>query len=107
MIVIRIILLLLPLIGVLYYLRWRYKLKLSGENASDEDLQQIRKVLTTIVVALILLGLSLRFFDTTNSDKNKIYVPPHVVDGKVIPGKFVDPEEVEKPKEKPKPDNQE
>lgn len=94
MIAIRIILLLLPLFGVIYYLRWRYRLKASGRPADDEDLKHIRYILLGLIGAMIVLAVSFRFFDTTSTDRYKVYVPPHVVDGKVIPGSFKDAEEV-------------
>lgn len=98
MIAIRIIILLLPLFGVIYFLRWRYRLKLSGKAADDEDLKSIRVILLSIIASLIVLLLLWRFLDTTSTDRYKIYVPPHVVDGKVVPAEFKDPDEVEKPK---------
>ncbi len=103
MIAIRIILLLLPLFGVIYYLRWRYKLKTSGRAADDEDLKKIRYMLLGLIGAMIVLAVTLRFFDTTSTDRYKVYVPPHVVDGKVIPGAFKDPEEVPEPDKKQDP----
>lgn len=107
MIVIRIILLLLPLFGVIYYLRWRYRLKVSGQDADDADLKQVRSVLLAVIVLLITLLLFWRFFDTTSTDRYKVYVPPHVVDGKVVPGAFIDAEETPDPEEAPEPVKQE
>ena len=93
MIAIRIILLLLPLFGVIYYLRWRHRLKVSGQDADDADLKHIRSVLLVIIASLIAMLLLWRFLDTTSTDRYKVYVPPHVVDGKVVPGAFIDEEE--------------
>lgn len=107
MIAIRIILLLLPLFGVIYYLRWRYKLKTSGRAADDEDLKKIRYMLLGLIAAMIVLAVTLRFFDTTSTDRYKVYVPPHVVDGKVIPGSFKDADEVPDTDEKQAPQEQE
>ena len=106
-IIVRIILLLLPLIGVIYFLRWRYRLKVSGEEASDEDIVKVRTILITIFVSLLLLGLLLRFFDTTTTDRDKIYVPPHVENGKMVPAEYIDRPKAEKSQKKPKPENQE
>ena len=102
MIVIRIILLLLPLFGLFYYLRWRYRLKLTGETASDEELKNIRMVLLAVIASLVLMGLFLRYADTSSSDSNSTYVPPHMEDGVLIPGEFKD-----NPDEKPVPKSEE
>ncbi len=107
MIVLRIILLLLPLFAVLYYLRWRHRLKLSGRVADDEDLKSIRTILLSIIATLIVLLLVWRFLDTKSTDRYKIYVPPKVVDGKVVPAHFIDREEVAKPEKNPAPEKQE
>ena len=107
MIAIRIILLLLPLFGVIYYLRWRYRLKTSGRAADDEDLKRIRYMLMGLIGVMIVLAVTWRFFDTTSTDRYKVYVPPHVVDGKVVPGSFKDAEEVPEPDRKQAPQEQE
>lgn len=100
-VLIRILLLLLPIIGVIYFLRWRYRVKASGEDPNDEDIKNVRAIMITVLVSIIMLGLLLRFADTSSSDRETTYIPPHMVDGELVPGEFVDSEEAGKPVDSP------
>ena len=60
----------------------------------------------TILFSLIVLGVLLSIADTNNYDRDKVYVPPHVKDGEMIPGEFKDKEETVKPKDDVSPETQ-
>ena len=106
MIAIRIILLILPLVLVLYYLRRRYLMKKSGQEVSNEDLKTARVILLAVIGSLLVLVVTFSYFDTKSTQKDKIYIPPEVVDGKVVPGHFIDKDDVNK-EETPEHENEE
>ena len=87
-VVLRIILLLLPVVVLIYWLRWRARKKAQGE-LSDEDVRALRLVLVAAVITLLAGGLTLRFLDDSGSPKG-IYVPARVENGVLIPGHFKD-----------------
>ncbi|WP_262696107.1 hypothetical protein [Kordiimonas aquimaris] len=92
----RIMLLILPILAVALWLRWRSK-----QSMEDADLQleakRFRIGVGFLLVAMVLTGLSLRVFDDGAGDTDSVYVPPHVVDGEVVPGKFVPKDDPETP----------
>ena len=88
--VLRIILLLLPLV---LYLMWRRHVRKRTEAHAegDEDtLDQLQTQFMWIVIGLVALfaavAVSLAF--TSGSEPGKVYVPPHMEDGKLVPGEF-------------------
>ena len=85
--VIRILLLLLPVVLVLLWVRWRMK-KNSEEGLTDKDAKQLRLGLVSVIIGLVLAGVGLRFTDDS-SDANKVYVPAYMENGKLVPGGFL------------------
>ncbi len=92
-ILIRIIMLLLPIILVVFWVRWRIK-KNSEEGLTDKDSKQLRVVLVSVLVGLLLAGVGLRLTDDSGSE-DQVYIPAYMENGKLVPGHFVpasDPE---------------
>lgn len=89
-VVLRIILVLLPIVALFLWLRWRAA---KGTDAEDEsqtaEMKQFRIGAAVIVSLAILAGLGLRYFDDSSGETDLAYVPPHVENGKVVPGHFV------------------
>lgn len=92
--VFRIVLLLLPIVALVLWLRWRSKNDLD-EAAQDLELKRFRIGLGLLAAAMLLAGLGLRFTDDGSGSTDSVYIPPHVEDGKVVPGRFVPKDEVE------------
>ena len=99
-IVFRILLILIPIVAVILWLRWRASETMDEEDR-EAELKRLKVVLIALVMALFGLGLSFRAMDDTSGDVDQVYVPARVEDGKVIPGKFVPRDEAEALKEKP------
>lgn len=96
LIFLRIMLLVLPILAVVLWLRWRSKRSIEDVDIELEA-KRFRIGIGALLVAMVFVGLSLRVFDDGAGDTDSVYVPPHVVDGKVVPGKFVPKEDPEQP----------
>jgi len=94
---IRILLLLLPVIGLLFWIRARARRKANGE-LSDEDIKHLRLGLLGLVVLLLVAGFGIRLTESSGGE-GEFYVPARVENGKTIPGHFVK-EDPEKAKDK-------
>jgi hypothetical protein len=92
-ILLRIMMLLLPVVLVILWLRWRAK-KNSEGGVTDADQAKMRVSLLIVIVALLGTGLALRFTDDSGSPSGR-YVPARVEDGKLIEGHFVEDDEEE------------
>ncbi|PCI61111.1 MAG: hypothetical protein COB37_08670 [Kordiimonadales bacterium] len=89
-ILIRILLLLLPMVGLIMWLRWRARRK-AGEEISDGEYLRLQITLGGIAVMLLVAGLSLKFIGDSGA-AGQVYVPAKIVDGQLIEGHFIDPE---------------
>jgi len=101
-IIFRILLLLVPVIGLVLWLRWRAKKK-AGDEIGEDDIKKLRQGLIGLVILLLVAAIGIRLTDTSGGTSGR-YVPARVENGKTIPGHFVDDEpkeeaEEEKPKE--------
>ena len=94
----RILLVLIPILALFLWLRWRMKRDLD-EATREVEFRRLWTGALVLVVAMLLTGLGLRFFDDASGDTDLVYVPARVEDGKVIPGHYVPKEEAggEKP----------
>lgn len=90
-IILRILLVLLPVLLLVWWLRGRAK-RAKGEQIQDKDLKRARLTLLGFVVLIAALGLALKFSDDSG-ETDLVYVPAKVVDGKLIPGHFVPADE--------------
>ncbi|NVJ70446.1 MAG: hypothetical protein HWE08_08845 [Alphaproteobacteria bacterium] len=90
--ILRIILLLLPLVALLMWLRWRMKTDRS-EDELQQDLTKLRRGLIVVVIMALATGIGLKLTDPNKGDARTKYIPPHTVDGEVVPGRFVPADE--------------
>ncbi|WP_417460165.1 hypothetical protein [Kordiimonas sp.] len=93
-IILRIALLLIPLVAVIFWLRWRLK-KDQTEEERRQDISRLQKTLGVLVIVALAAGVSLRLLDDRTGDARTRYIPPHSEDGKVVPGRFVSEDEEE------------
>lgn len=91
-VLLRILLVLLPIIALVLWLRWRVKRE-QGEDVRELEAKRLRVGMSILTVALLLTGLAFRFLDNTSGDVDQVYVPARVENGVLIPGKFVPKDE--------------
>lgn len=87
-ILIRVLLLLLPVVGLLFWIRARAR-KNAGGEMSDEDVRHLRFGLIGLVVLILVAGIGIRMTENSGTE-GEFYVPARVENGKTIPGHFVD-----------------
>lgn len=92
-ILLRILLVLLPIVLLLVWIRWRSKVNAGGE-IPESEVRTLRHSLVAIVVAIIGVGVGLKMFDDSG-DVDGVYVPARVENGKLIPGYFKPTDEAE------------
>lgn len=90
----RIILVLIPIVAVLAWLRWRMKRDLD-EEVRLAEFKRLKISFVCLTVVLLFAGLGLRFLNDTSGNVDEVYVPARVENGVLIPGKFVPKEELE------------
>ncbi len=93
-IILRVLLFLIPIVGVLLWLRWRVKRDLD-EATRKLEFKRLCIGLSLVLIALLATGLGLRFSDDSSGDIDSVYVPARVENGKLIPGRFVPRDELE------------
>lgn len=103
--ILRIVLLLLPLVALFMWLRWRMRTDRTEEEL-QADLIKLRKWLVGIIIVAIFSVLGLKFADESAGDARTKYIPPHTVDGKVVPGRFVPADEAEEGVSREKPEGE-
>ena len=91
----RLMLILIPIAGLLMWIRWRMKRDLDEETRQVE-FRRFRIGLTVLLVVTLATGLGLRFLDDGAGEIDSIYVPARVEDGKVIPGYYIPKDEADK-----------
>lgn len=94
----RLMLILIPIVGLLLWIRWRMKRDLDEEIRLVE-FRRFRIGMGVLLAAMLATGLGLRFFDDGAGDVDSVYVPARVEDGKVIPGYYIPKEDVDKKEE--------
>ncbi|MCJ9427527.1 hypothetical protein [Kordiimonas marina] len=95
----RLVLLLLPLVAMGMWLRWRIANR--GDEAElQNEFKRLRKTLVVLIILMLLSVLGLWFGDDDLGKAGLKYVPPHSENGKVVPGEFV-PADKDKPSETP------
>lgn len=85
-ILLRVLLVLLPVILLVVWVRWRSKLNKGGEIPASE-VKSLRLSLLAIVIAIMGVGIGLKLFDESG-DVDGVYVPARVENGTLIPGYF-------------------
>jgi len=84
-ILIRVILFLLPIVMLIYWLRWRARRK-AGED-DDGDVRNLMLMLIVFALTLLGAGLALRF-TAEDSMPGDVYVPARMENGVLVPGHF-------------------
>lgn len=97
-IIFRLILLLAPLVLVFMWLRWRKRYL--SEDVIKEETDRLTFWTAMLAGLMLLAGLGLYFTDDARAPAGQRYVPPHMKDGELVPGKFV-PEQSEAAPETP------
>lgn len=95
-ILLRILLLLLPLLLFLLWIWARRRAQQKGHDLATLD-YKVAGLLGLAIVAILLIA----WFGISDDagDRDAIYIAPHVnEDGDVVPGRFVDPEDLEEEK---------
>ena len=92
MISIRILLFLIPILTLIIFMVWWSQGKRSHKDLSAKEVKYLRYGLIGSIVSLIALGTVLRLTDTSTTDRDAEYVPPHMEDGKLVPGAFKEPD---------------
>jgi hypothetical protein len=95
------ILVLVPMMAVLYWLRWRLK-KDRSEEELVEDIQDLRRWLVVAFVVTAAAGFTLYLTDDRKGEARMKYIPPYEQDGVIVPGHFVPMDEKDKDKDKEK-----
>lgn len=93
-VLLRILLILIPIMALFLWLRWRVKRDLD-EETREIEFRRLRAGFVALVVALFAVGLGIRFLDETSGDVDQVYVPARVENGVLIPGRFVSKDEAE------------
>jgi len=93
MISIRILLFLIPILMLITFMVWWSQGKRSRHDLSEKELSYLRYGLIGSIISIVALGVVLRVTDTSTSDRDAEYVPPHMEEGKLVPGSFKEPEE--------------
>ncbi|WP_417450736.1 hypothetical protein [Kordiimonas sp.] len=90
----KLLLMSLPVIVVIVWLRWRMK-----EDQTEEeqlaDIARLKKTLAVLVVVGLAAGVGLKLVDDRTGDPRTKYIPPHSENGQVVPGRFVPLDEVD------------
>jgi hypothetical protein len=105
--ILRIVLLLLPVVAVLMWLRWRMRTDRT-EDDLVRDVATLRKTLVILILVAVGAGLGLKFTDSNTGAPGTKYIPPHSENGRVVPGRLVpaDEEPAEADKTNPESDDQ-
>lgn len=90
----RIMLVLIPVLALVLWIRWRMKRDLDAETR-EAEFRNLRVGMVVLLLALVATGIGLRFFDNGGGAVDQVYVPARVEDGKLIPGHYISKEEAE------------
>ncbi|RIK92585.1 MAG: hypothetical protein DCC73_12480 [Proteobacteria bacterium] len=88
---VRVILILLPF--VIYFLWLRYtkkRAKAAGDSAAEVEAAQGQFVQALGLLVAFMAALFIYLALSSGEDPQKTYVPPHMENGKVVPGEFRD-----------------
>ena len=114
-ILLRVLLFLLPF--VLFWLLIKFvrgRRRTTAAGASDpatlaaDEAREERRAWVFIASLVVIIGgvLTALLLTSRGGDRDQIYIPPRVEDGRVVPGRFVDPEEAAQEATDPPPGGQ-
>ena len=89
-VILRIILVLAPVLGLFFWLRWRAN-KLKDGVDLDHEVAKLRRRILVLLLLVILAVIGIKLMETEKGDAGDIYTPAHMEDGKLIPGTFEKP----------------
>ena len=98
LLIIRLILVLVPMMAIIYWLRWRLKKDRTDEELV-EDIRDLRRWLIVAFVVTFTAGLTLYMTDDRKGEARMKYIPPVEKDGVIVPGHFVPVDDEKKEKE--------
>ncbi|WP_308911876.1 hypothetical protein [Pseudokordiimonas caeni] len=90
----RFVLLALPLVAVVFWLRHRARADRTEEEL-EADIRRLRKMLGACVVGMLVAAIGLYLTDDRRSDAHTRYIPPHMEGDTLVPGRFEPMEEPE------------
>lgn len=100
-IVLRVLLFLLPFVLFWLLIKFVRGRRRTAAGASDpatlaaDEAREERRAWVFIASLVVIIGgvLTALLLTSRGGDRDQIYIPPRVEDGRVVPGRFVDPEE--------------
>ncbi len=90
----RFILLTAPVAALILWLRWRSKQDGDPETLAD-DMRILRRRLIILLVLAAFAAMGIYLTDNRKAPAGQVYIPPHMEDGVLVPGRFVTQEEAE------------
>lgn len=100
-ILLRVLLFLLPFVLFWLLIKFVRGRRRTTAGASDpatlaaDEAREERRAWVFIASLVVIIGgvLTALLLTSRGGDRDQIYIPPRVEDGRVVPGRFVDPEE--------------
>lgn len=95
LLILRILLLVTPLLALVLWLKHRAKSDRSPEEL-DQDVKSLNIRLGVLVIVMLGIVLALYVLDDRRAPAGQVYIPPHMENGVLVQGRFVDKEEAER-----------
>lgn len=113
-ILLRVLLFLLPFVLFWLLIKFVRGRRRTTAGASDpaalaaDEAREERRAWVFIASLVLIIGgvLTALLLTSRGGDRDQIYIPPRVEDGRVVPGRFVDPEEAAQEATDPPPGGQ-
>ena len=113
-ILLRVLLFLLPFVLFWLLIKFVRGRRRTTAGASDpatlaaDEAREERRAWVFIASLVLIIGgvLTALLLTSRGGDRDQIYIPPRVEDGRVVPGRFVDPEEAAQEAADPPPGGQ-
>lgn len=96
LIILRVLLFLLPAVAFIFWVNLRRRA--TGEGGLDAQaarVQERRLIVFTAVTVVAMLIVSFILSGRGGGAPNQIYIPPHMENGELVPGRFVDSNDVD------------
>lgn len=86
----RILLFLIPILSLIGFMVWWSRGQKKAKDLTPAEIKKIRNGLGVVCLIVVALALFIRMNDEVSSNPDAVYVPPHVEDGKIVPGTYKD-----------------